>query len=104
MWQGYDDARIRDGEVAGATVQHPLVPVAVDLALQEDDVALFEGQLGRVLGVKVVQGLAGGLRVAGGGGAGGGAGRGRCVWFPGLFAGGRAAPPAAVVAGGRAGR
>ncbi len=62
--QGYKDADIGHREVACATVQHPLVPVAVNLALQQDDVALLEGQLGRVLGIKVVQGLAGGVRIA----------------------------------------
>ena len=86
MRQGHNDAGIGDWEVAGAPVQHSLVPVAVNLALEEDDVTLLEGQLCRVLSVKVVQGLAGGLRVAGGGGDGGGAGGGGGVRLPGLFA------------------
>ena len=41
--QGYEDGDVGHGEVACAAVEHPLVPVVVNHALQDDDVSLFEG-------------------------------------------------------------
>lgn len=46
-----------EGKEARLAVQHPLVPVLVDLVGQCDDVALVEAQLPLVLGLKVVQRL-----------------------------------------------
>ena len=43
----------------------PFVPILVNLRLQEDDIVLFEGQLGRIFGLEVVKGLA--RRLDGGG-------------------------------------
>lgn len=42
-------------------MDHPLVPVLVDLVGQGDDVALLEAQLAVVLGLEVVEGFAAGL-------------------------------------------
>lgn len=42
-------------------MDHPLVPVLVDLVRQGDDVALLEAQLAVVLGLEVVEGFAAGL-------------------------------------------
>lgn len=68
--QRHQDVHIVDGEEARVAVQHPLVPVVVDLVGQRDDIALLEAQLALVLGVKVVEGAAAGLvhrRCVGGG-------------------------------------
>ena len=43
----------------------PFEPILVNLRLQEDDIVLFEGQLGRIFGLEVVKGLA--RRLDGGG-------------------------------------
>lgn len=42
-------------------MDHPLVPVLVDLVGQGDDVALLEAQLAVVLGLEVIEGFAAGL-------------------------------------------
>lgn len=56
--QGHQDVHVVDREEARVAVQHPLVPVIVDLVGQGDDVALLEAQLAFVLRVKVVEGAA----------------------------------------------
>lgn len=55
QWDEHLD--VVEGEEARLAVQHPLVPVLVDLVGQRDDVALVEAQLSLVLGLKVVQRL-----------------------------------------------
>lgn len=40
--QRHQDIHIVDGEEARVAVQHPLIPVVIDLIGQGDDVALFE--------------------------------------------------------------
>lgn len=59
QWDEHLD--VVEGEEARLAVQHPLVPVLVDLVGQRDDVALVEAQLSLVLGLKVVQRLTAGL-------------------------------------------
>lgn len=56
-----EDLDVVEGKEARLAVQHPLVPVLVDLVGQRDDVALVEAQLALVLGLKVVQRLTAGL-------------------------------------------
>lgn len=59
--EGHQDIHVVDGEEARLAVDHPLVPVVVDLVGEGDDVTLFEAQLAVVLGFKVVQRSAAGL-------------------------------------------
>lgn len=40
--QWHQDIHIVDGEEAGVAVQHPLVPVVIDLIGQGDDIAFLE--------------------------------------------------------------
>lgn len=61
MREGHQDIHVVDGEEARLAVDHPLVPVVVDLVGEGDDVALFEAQLALVLGLKVVERSAAGL-------------------------------------------
>lgn len=61
MGQRHQDVHVVDGEEARVAVQHPLVPVVIDLVGQRDDIALFEAQLTLVLGVEVVERAAAGL-------------------------------------------
>lgn len=61
MGEGHQDIHVVDGEEARLAVDHPLVPVVVDLVGEGDDVALFEAQLALVLGLKVVERSAAGL-------------------------------------------
>ena len=60
----------RDREKSCLPVNGALEPVVVDLRLQEDDLVFFEGELGRVFSVEVVQGSTGGLHNHSRGGAG----------------------------------
>lgn len=55
QWDEHLD--VVEGKEARLAVQHPLVPVLVDLVGQRDDVALVEAQLSLVLGLKVIQRL-----------------------------------------------
>lgn len=57
----HQDVHVVDWEEARVAVQHPLVPVVVDLVGQRDDIALLEAQLTLVLGVEVVECAAAGL-------------------------------------------
>lgn len=59
--QRHQDVHVVDGEEARVAVQHPLVPVVIDLVGQRDDIALLEAQLTLVLGVEVVERAAAGL-------------------------------------------
>ena len=58
-WNQHGD--VRDREKSCLPVNGALEPVVVDLRLQEDDLVFFEGELGRVFSVEVVQGSTGGL-------------------------------------------
>ena len=61
---------VRDREKSCSPVNGALEPVVVDLRLQEDDLVFFEGELGRVFSVEVVQGSTRGLDSRGGAGVG----------------------------------
>lgn len=54
--KGDDDLYVVDGEEAGFTIDHTLVPVLVYLVGEDDDVALLEAQFAFVLWLKVVEG------------------------------------------------
>lgn len=42
MRQWHQDIHVVDGEEAGVAVQHPLIPVFIDLVGQGDDIAFLE--------------------------------------------------------------
>lgn len=57
VWQRDEHLHIVEGEEPRLAIQHPFIPVLVDLIGQGDDVTFVEAQLALVLGVKVVQSL-----------------------------------------------
>lgn len=52
--QGHQHLHIAEREEARLAVQHPLVPVLVDLVGERDEVTLSEAQLAIILGLKVI--------------------------------------------------
>lgn len=61
MREGHQDIHVVDGKEARLAVDHPFVPVVVDLVGEGDDVALFEAQFAVVLGFEVIERSAAGL-------------------------------------------
>jgi hypothetical protein len=55
LWQRDDHVYVSDREVTALAVTRSVVPVVVNLGLQEDCVSLLEAQLARVLCIKVVE-------------------------------------------------
>lgn len=56
--QRHQHLHIAEREEAGLAMQHPLVPVLIDLVGERDEVALAEAQLTIILRLKVIQRLA----------------------------------------------
>ena len=54
VWQWNKDLDVVEREESRLPVQHPLVPVLVDLIGQGDNVALVEAQLALVLWIEVI--------------------------------------------------
>lgn len=61
MWQWDQDVHVVDGKEAGVSMQHPLVPVFIDLVGEGDDVAFLEAQLAFIFRVKIIQSPTAGL-------------------------------------------
>lgn len=53
--QRHDDVDVADREKSRFAMDHTLVPVLIDLIGQDDEVALLEAQLARVLRLEVIQ-------------------------------------------------